>query len=153
MKFKNEKGITLISLILYVISMLITVTIITIITGYFSKNIDVEAESYTYYSEYIKFESYFTEEINKEGNKLIDIHNGTGTEQSYIVFSSGNQYTYVPNNKAIYQNNVKITSGVQSCSFTEKYVNGKKVIKVEFAIKGNAENESHTRSTEYVLND
>lgn len=152
MNLKSEKGITLISLILYVISMLITVTIITVITGYFTKNIDVEAESYTYYSESIKFESFFSEEVNLEDNKIIDVYNGTGTEQTYIVFSSGNQYTYVPNNKAIYQNNVKIASGVQSCSFTEILKNGKNGVKVEFTIKGNAESEPHSRSTEYILN-
>ena len=57
---KSEKGITLVSLLVYVIAMLIAITIITVITGYFYKNIDVSTEKYTAIAEYTKFNSYFS---------------------------------------------------------------------------------------------
>lgn len=155
MNIKSEKGITLASLIVYIIAMLITITIITVVTGYFSNNIDITVESYTYYSEYTKFESYFSEEINRQNNRIVEIadinNENNELQQRYVAFSSGNQYTYIPDNHAIYQNNVKIASGVYNCNFTESIVNGKQAITVDLVIKGNAESTEHTRQTKYIL--
>ena len=55
---RSEKGVTLTSLIIYVIAMLIAITIISIMTGYFYKNIDVSTEKYSYLGEYTRFNSY-----------------------------------------------------------------------------------------------
>lgn len=138
---KSEKGVTLISLIIYVIAMIITVTIMTIVTSYFYKNVDVTTEKYTYFSEFTKFESYFSEEVNRQGNRIIEINpeNSDGlqdtAEQIFIEFSSGNQYTYVRENKAIYQNKVKIVSGVEKCTFENNIENGKTVVTVKLQIQ------------------
>lgn len=144
---KSEKGITMVSLIIYVIAMLITVTIITVVTSYFTKNIDVSTEKYTYYAEFTKFESYFSEEVNKENNHILEVGETTvnNKTQKYIALSSGNQYTYIPENKAIYQNNVKITSGVENCTFTEKFVNGKEAVEISITIQ------DKTNSVQYVF--
>lgn len=144
---KSEKGITMVSLIIYVIAMLITVTIITVVTSYFTKNIDVSTEKYTYYAEFTKFESYFSEEVNKENNHILEVGETTvnNKTQKYIALSSGNQYTYIPENKAIYQNNVKITSGVENCTFTEKFVNGKEAVEIAITIQ------DKTNSVQYVF--
>ena len=133
---RSEKGVTLTSLIIYVIAMLIAITIISIMTGYFYKNIDVSTEKYSYLGEYTRFNSYFSEEVNKEGNKILEVVSFTNAneqdknKQRYVAFSSKNQYTYIPENKAIYQNNVKIASGVDNCEFTEKIENGKEALEV-----------------------
>lgn len=149
---KSENGISMVSLIIYVIAMLITVTIITVVTSYFTKNIDVSEDKYTYFAEFTKFESFFSEEVNKENNTILDV--GTITEgttpenqktQSYIALASGNQYTYIPENKAIYQNNVKIISGVDNCKFTEKFVNGKEAIDILITIQ------DKTKQLQYVF--
>ena len=137
---RSEKGVTLTSLIIYVIAMLIAITIISIMTGYFYKNIDVSTEKYSYLGEYTRFNSYFSEEVNKEGNKILEVVSFTTAneqdknKQRYVAFSSKNQYTYIPENKAIYQNNVKIASGVDNCEFTEKIENGKEAIEVKLKI-------------------
>lgn len=149
---KSEKGITLISLIIYVIAMLITTTIITIITSYFYENIDVSSERYTYFSEFTKFESYFTEEMNESNNKVLEISNGVGNNQTYIIFATGNQYTYVPANKAIYQNSVKIANGVESCKFTESIKNGKSSVQVVLSIKGDDDLPAKERTINYFFN-
>ena len=142
---KSEKGITLISLIIYVIAMLITVTIITVVTSYFYKNVDVTSEKYTYFSEFTRISSYLSEEANIPKNKILEI-SPESDHQVYMALSSGNQYTYIPANQAIYQNNIKIASGVEQCSFSEDLQNGKSIIKITVTIQGK------TRNMKYILN-
>lgn len=134
---KSERGVTLVSLIVYVIAMLITVTVVTIVTSYFYKNVDIEPEKYTYFSEFTKIETYFAEEANIEENKVLQVSSPVSDSitQQYLALSSGNQYTYIKNNKAIYKNNVKIASGVEKCEFQNMYKNGKEAIKVTVKIQ------------------
>ena len=69
---KSEKGVTLISILIYVIAMIIIVAIMTSLTGYFYNNIDIDTESQDANKQYTKFNSFFTEEINKSGNIVIE---------------------------------------------------------------------------------
>ena len=158
---KSERGITLVSLIVYVIVMLIVVTIISVLTTYFYTNVQSSNEKYSYLGEYTKFNSYFSEEVNKKGNTIVDCpkYEEDTKSQRYIVFSSNNeiniesnsqtktQYTYIPANKAIYQNNVKIASGVEKCNFDYKIINGKEAVEVTIKV-GNEEK----KTTTYILN-
>lgn len=149
---KSEKGMTLISVTIYVIAMLIIVTIITILTSYFYKNIDINSVSDDLNQQYTRFNSYFTEEVNKKGNFItaigeIEINDDDSKiHQKYVVFSSGNQYTYIGQNKGIYMNNIKIANNITECSFEEGTGdNGKTTITV--TIKGN----NFERKTTYTL--
>ena len=146
---QNEKGVTLISVTIYIIVMLIIVAVITVLTSYFYRNIDINSVSQDLNGQYTKFNSYFTEEVNKRGNKLLEIgetenESGNGT-QKYIIFSSGNQYTYIPENKGIYMNQVKICWNIDSCTFSESEENGKEVVTVHFVSGG------QDRTTTYTL--
>ena len=67
---KTEKGVTLISVTIYVIVMLIVVSIITVLTVYFYRNVDVNSANEDFNQQYTRFNSYFTEEINRKGNKI-----------------------------------------------------------------------------------
>lgn len=129
---KSNKGITLMSVIIYVIGMLIIVTVISVITGYFYKNVDVGDETYNTSQQYTKFNSYFSKEVNMANNKLLEV--GEHKSQKYIAFSSGNQYTYINENESIYRNNVKIASNIKQCTFEKNTRNGKDVISVELVI-------------------
>ena len=130
---QGEKGITLISITIYVIVMLIVVSVITVLTSYFYTNVDINSVSEDLNQQYTKFNSYFTEEVNKKGNKLLkigQIESDTGN-QNYIIFSSGNQYTYVPQNQGIYRNQVKIAQNITGCTFSsKKEANGKTTVTV-----------------------
>ena len=53
-----------------------------------------------------------------------------GEKVSYIVFSSGNQYTYMEDNHSIYKNKYKICESIQNCEFS--FDNNKNTITVEF---------------------
>lgn len=145
---QGEKGITLISITIYVIVMLIVVSVITVLTSYFYTNIDINSVSEDLNQQYTKFNSYFTEEVNKKGNKLLkigQIESDTGN-QNYIIFSSGNQYTYVPQNQGIYRNQVKIAQNITGCTFSsKKEANGKTTITVTITGK------NFEKTTTYTL--
>lgn len=149
---QKEKGVTLISITIYIIVMLIIVAVITVLTSYFYRNVDINSVSQDLNQQYTKFNSYFTEEVNKKGNKLLEIgetenESGNGT-QKYIIFSSGNQYTYIPENEGIYMNQVKIAQNITGCDFTSnKEENGKTTITV--TIQG----DNFGRETTYTLVD
>lgn len=134
---KSQKGITLVSLIVYIIAMLIVVAIISVVTSYFYKNINISNESINNMTQFTRFNNYFSEDINKASNKVLEYK--TADDISYIALTNGNQYTYLKENKSIYQNNVKICSNIEKCNFGMQIKNGKTVIVVEF--QANGENE------------
>ena len=115
---KSEKGITLISLIIYVIALTIVIGIIAVISGYFYNNIATSSEDIEPMVEYTKFNSFFSEEVNEKEIKVLDCKTTTDStgkiDTSYIVFDNGVQYTYISENKGIYRNKVKIARGVEN---------------------------------------
>lgn len=130
LELKNDKGVTMISLITYIIGFTIVIALIANLTTYFYKNINV-SDINNDTTQYTKFSSLFTEEINNKNNSVIDcksITNGV----SYIIFSSGNQYTFDESSKSIYKNNVKICNNVDICDFSYTFVDSKYKIKVSF---------------------
>ena len=136
---KSQKGITLISLTVYVLVMSIIVGVMATITTFFYKNtkdvlIDIDP-----ITEYTAFSSYFSEEVNHLNIKILECNS------NYVAFSNGVQYTYIPENKGIYRNKVKICSNIDTCTFFENIKNGKEIIEVNFKV-GN-----QTRNTTYTL--
>lgn len=127
---KNNKGITMISLITYIMGLTIVLALIATLTTFFFKNIsakDLNSDT----TQYTKFSSIFLEEINNKNNSVIEcksLNNGV----SYIIFSSGNQYTFNANSKCIYKNKIKICENVETCDFSYTFVDSKYKIKVNF---------------------
>ena len=64
---KNNRGITLTSLIIYVIGMVIVVSLIATLTTFFYKNVNVDNISKDT-TQYTKFSNLFLKEINKKDN-------------------------------------------------------------------------------------
>lgn len=127
---KNNKGITLTSLIIYVIGMTIMVATIATLTSFFYKNIDIgDINNDT--TQYTKFSSIFLGEINRKNNSVIDCKS-LADGVSYIIFSSGNQYTFNEDSKSIYKNNVKICDNVEICDFSYSFEDSKYKVKVSF---------------------
>lgn len=136
---KSEKGITLISVIIYVLVMAIVIGVMAIISTFFYKNISDEKFNIDPITEYTTFNSYFSEEINHENVKILEC------EPNYIVFDNGVQYSYISENKGIYRNKVKICRDITNCTFKVEIKNGKEVVEVEF-ISGN-----QNKTTTYTL--
>lgn len=135
---KSNKGITLTSLIVYVIAMVIVVTTVSTITSYFYNNIDDLNSGTDSAMAYTKFNMYFTQEINTSKNYPALI----SETAEYIVFSkTGNQYTF--KNGAIYKNQIKICDGISSCTFevdkTDQEQEVKDLVKVYIKTIGNSE--------------
>ncbi len=143
-KMKSENGITLTSLIAYIIGMILIIGIMSVLTTNFYKNVNNINMEIIPSTEFTKFSSHFSSEINKYNIKVLECKE-TST-QNYIVFDNGIQYTYIPENKSIYQNKIKICRGVESCVFTNIIENGKDVIKIKMKIGEKEYNNS------YILN-
>lgn len=143
---KEQKGITLISIAIYVVILLIVVAILATVRTSFESNIKEIGKQGVGSTELSKFNMYFLQEVKKQGNGVETI----SEDKTKIKFTSGNLYSYEEG--AIYlqegESLKKIVNGVASCTFTKKIENGKNIIEVK--IKMNNEEE---KSIEYVLND
>ncbi len=136
---KSQKGITLISLTIYVIVMAIVIGVIAIVTGVFFKSLQ-QSNFYTDpIAEYTAFNSYFSEEVNHSGLKILNC------EDNYVAFDNGIVYTFSEENQGIYRNQVKICKDIEECTFSETIKNGKQVVEVR--IKAG----SQDRTTTYTL--
>lgn len=134
---ENQKGITLVSLSVYIIGMMVIIAIVATLTTFFYKNIN-NIDDNDISTDYTKFTKIFSSEINKSGNTVVDAKTYIENDKkvSYIIFSSGNQYTYKEENKSIYQNNIKICTQIDNCEFSYSYQNSQYKINVEL-IAGN----------------
>ncbi len=145
---KSERGVTTISVTIYIIAMLLAVTIIGMLTGFFYKNVDISSNADDINKQYTKFNAYFTEEVNISGNTIVEMQvkdEGTENELSFVVFSSGNQYTFIKQNKGIYFGNTKIATNIEECKFEKQENNGKTNITVKIVA------DNLDRTTTYTL--
>lgn len=139
---KSQKGITLISLTIYIIVMVIVVTVVALISNYMFKNMNSVSEAIDPLTEYIRFNSFFTDEVNTSGIKILDC------QDDYILFDNNVQYTFVEANEAIYLNKAKIAKNVTNCTFSVSENDGKKQINVQITLDDN-----ETKNTTYTLKD
>jgi len=128
MKRNNNRGITMISLTVYVVIIGIVISILAA----FKNNIDDSLDSMSEYTsvvpEFNKMHMYMLDEVNQENNKVVK-RNSEGT---YIEFSSGN--TYIFSDNKIFKNNVKIYSDVENCTFELGKENGNEVLYVNLSL-------------------
>ena len=129
---KSQKGITLTSLVVYVIGLALVVGIMAVITTNFYKNVNNNISSIDPINEYTKFNSYFTNEVNQYNIKVLECKQTD--EQNYIVFDNGVQYTFVKQNKGIYQNKIKICKDVEECTFSTGIKNGNDIVTINMKI-------------------
>ena len=124
---KSERGVTLTSILIYVIALTVVVTIIGRIITYFYKNINEYTDNNQAISQYTKIVSYLTDEINTKDN-IVEAFG-----ENYLKFAkTQNQYTY--QNGKIYINKAKICDDIENCKFS--YDEMKEKISMEITIKG-----------------
>ena len=136
---KSEKGITLNSLILYVIILTLVLGLLISISKYFYENINYVDETGKTMYQFNKFNMYFIEDV-KNNSEIYSI------EDEKIVFEDGTVYTF--GNGNIYRNKSKICDDIEILKFSSLENNNKKMIRVDMAIKGS---NLFTSSNEYVL--
>lgn len=140
---KNQKGITLVSLLVYIIVMIIIIGGLSIISDNFYRNtqaLEVDTEDIV---EFINFNEYFIKEIKKANNKIDDI----SKDGTYIVFTDGN--LFMLNNKSIYYNQVEISKNVNSLKF--EYDKDEEDNEITNIIKVSVEYSNYSKQMKYKL--
>lgn len=136
---RSQRGVTLTSLVTYIIVILIVVGILATIMANFESNVDKLNKEGTSSTEIDKFNIYFIKEVKKQGNEIDSI------SSREVLFTTGNKYTYKSN--SIYLNdNIKISEDIEKCVFESNIENGKTIISVTIKAKN-----SEQKQIEYVL--
>lgn len=108
---KSNKGITLTSLIIYIIGMTIIVGIVATLTTVLQNNVNEVEKNSQDIAQILNFNMYFLEDVKKENNKIVKIEDNL----QQITFLTGNTYTF--SGDAIYYNNVKICENIKNVKF------------------------------------
>lgn len=119
-KIKNNKGITLSALAMYIIAITVLLTLIGKMTSNIytsTKKIDAKTIDIAYLN---RINTYLLKESKYSGNSVYENNNNE------IVFTSGNVISFKEDKKIIYYNTTQICSDIKSCQF--QYDATKKVI-------------------------
>lgn len=137
---KNNHGVTITSLIVYVIAMLIVIGIIANLTSFFYTNVfNLEDESANI-SEISKFNMYFLKEVKNPNNSIVEI------KENKITFITGNTFIFQDN--SIYLNNIRICENIKNLNFAKEEINSKDVIAILITVGDNME---YTKTTKFVM--
>ena len=134
---KRESGITLMSLIIYIILLILVTSMLATMSTMFYKNTGKIEETAKYSGEFNKFNMYFIEDVKKYNNT----YNVTSSE---VIFKDGTTYAYRKNvgeeSGAIYRDHVKICDKITNCVFTKKTDSStgvyKEIINVQISVEG-----------------
>ena len=104
MKFnlKNEKGIKLTSLVIYIVCLLIVTTIIGTYTKFFYNNIEYVAIEDVAEEEYAKFTAFLLNDINSENRDFIFSYDGNNSSYLHIKLKNGEIHQYIFQDKTIH---------------------------------------------------
>lgn len=141
MDFRNTKGITLVSLVIYVVIMLMLIAIIAVFKNNIDENIDSMGEYTSLVPKINKVHMYMLDEVNLKNNKVLK-RNSSG---SYIEFSSGNSYMF--SDGSLYKNSVKVLSDIIDGSFQVETENNNEVLYVNLSLG----NELQDKQLKYVM--
>lgn len=159
---KSQKGVTMISLVLYIASFLVITATIAGITTFFYNNVEVLDTSIGSNSQYNKFNLYFLNECKKSGNQLLAWKESSTLcnydrlkeatkikENKFITFKdkegNKNSFIYEPNSHSLYYNTIKLCDNVEEFKINLDDSTGKTVLKIFINIGGTV------FSTEYVV--
>jgi len=106
---KKDKGVTLVSLVVYIVVMSIVIAVMSAIISNFYKNTTTVQGGIEEIIKFNKFNTYFLKEVKFNDNSIDSI------SENYILFSSGNSFSI--SNNTIYYNNIQICEGIDSILF------------------------------------
>ena len=127
---KNQKGVTLLSLTIYVIALTIIIAMLSVISTYFYKNVNDTQDDITPLTEFTNFNSFFTTDVNTTHIKYLT--NGSDDGYSYIALVNEDtseviKYVYVEQDNSIYRDTgskedgsivmIPVARNVTNCKF------------------------------------
>lgn len=141
---KGEKGITLTSLVIYIIVFVIIIAIMANISNYFYSNIGGIKDSPKYVAEFNKFSMFFIADV-KRNTEIVTI------SEDSLQFADGTKYEYRDN--SIYRNNEEISKYVKSFSFEKKpyVINSFSKTLINVSSTFGTDREQITRNIDFVL--
>lgn len=101
---RKEKGITMVSLVVYIVVMIIVLGVMSSIITNFYNNTETLQGNVGEIIEFNKFNNYFLKEIKARNNKIDTI------KENYILFSTGNSFSI--SSGIIYYNSIKVCENV-----------------------------------------
>lgn len=146
---KSEKGITLTSLVVYIIVATLVISAIATLSSFFLLNASSIQNQEDYAPQFTKFNMFFVQDV--KNNRIANVD---GTQ---ITFEDGTVYTYNEVENAIYRNETKITELIQNVSYTstelrlENTSTTKQIITVKMTIGNEANRFPKDIEVEYVL--
>lgn len=145
---KKENGITLISLIIYIVVLLLAVSMLSTISSYFYSNVSEINDESKYIGEYNKFNMFFLEDIKSVGIKFNNITNMNNLKIELYNENTKKTIKYVYEENIIYRDNVVICKNVTDFKATCTKENI-----ITIYIKFGENNESQFEKTvDYVIN-
>lgn len=153
---KDQRGITLMSLMIYIIVTILVIATLTTIMSYFSKNLTEIIGQDDSIIEIDKINISLLKEVKKTNNSITAISD----DMSTIIFTTGNSYTF--KNNGIYLNdNIQIAENIKNCKFGQAQENGKEIAQLiietknktyikEFVLSNQIENNRGLEETDYT---
>lgn len=120
---KSEKGITLISLTVYIIVLSLVVGIMATISNFFYGNLNIVKDTAKYSSEFDKFNNSIIADVKLNKHVQVDSENKT------IIFENGTTYKYNAEDEGIYRGKNKIATHVKYFEVSSKTIVVNKVNK------------------------
>lgn len=150
---KNEKGVTLIILVIYIIIFSVVIGILTSLSTYIYGNLKYIDDNSVDVSEFNKFNAYFIEDV--KSNSQVQIESKINSENINLIqltFGDGDIYIYVKEEKSIYKNKQKIAKNIQNFTATKEVTadNTKTYISVNIEV-GAKDETNYTKQINYVL--
>lgn len=115
----NQKGITLMSLTIYITILTIVIGVMTIVSTTFYDNISELTNTPRYLSEFNKFTMFFATDVKN--------YNSATVTDNTVIFEEGPTYKF--QGVSIYRNDVKIAGNILACKFQSKTYNVNSITK------------------------
>lgn len=144
---KSERGITLTSLVIYIIVFTGVLALVSSLSSFIYGNIKNLGSDKISSEEFNKFNTYFVKDV--KNSKLGTVQ--STTSKTEIVLENGCKYTYVNSEKAIYRDTVKIARNILRFNASLKQENSKNVIDIKIATGTNENKPNFEKNIKYVL--
>ena len=142
---KSEKGITLTSLVIYVIGITIIFAVVANLTIYFNKNSRTIENTTNNSAQVTRLNQYLINDTKKENVKVVKV-----SSNAIILEINGEniKYIYDVYSKGIYRNKVKIANDVQSLKIEKEIIYDKTTLTVNITI---GKQEQISKELEYII--
>lgn len=119
---KNQKGITLMALTIYIIIFTLVIGVVARLTSYFYKNVMNFDETTKSYAEINKFNMYFLQDMKNEGTEISNFIEDDDNKYIGITLYNSNNYEtnvykFEKENNAIYRNGNLICKNINAVQF------------------------------------